>query len=155
MVANKVSRSDYSPPAHLPTTASRKKTKKRQKSRARLFLYIVLSFLVGFLLVSRYVIMYETANQLQETKNELGRVETNNQQLRLQIDRAVDLRALEEISVQRFGMTRPERYQLFYIDMNTSNFGERVSSTKDIVPIEEVVLYGVPGILIKAIETLR
>jgi len=118
-------------------------------------LYTAAVFAVGFLLVSRGITVYETGISAQRARAEHAAIQTKNEQIKLQIDRAVDLKVLEGVAAGRLGMTRPERYQLFYIDMNTNDFGEKIVRKKDAVPIEEGILYGVPGVLIKAIETLK
>ena len=143
------------PQEQIKSPAKSKKTKSKGTSRAKLFLYIVISFAIGFFLVSRHVEIQDTGRELVRAREELARIENINQQLQLQIDRSLDLAAIEEIAVGQFGMRRIERHQIFYIDMNTTNFGERIAQDRNRVPVEEGVLYGVPGILIRAIEVLN
>ena len=158
MAANRALRHVHEPIPRLEHDAHRipaKKPKKKGISRGKLFLYIVISFAIGFFLVSRHVEVHDTGAELRVAREELARIENINQQLQLQIDRSMDLAAIEQIAVEQFGMRRVERHQIFYIDINTANFGERIYQSNNRVPVEEGVLHGVPGILIRAIETLN
>ena len=142
-------------PEYTPGTAARRKKKSitKRKSRAKLILYILMSFAIGSLLVGRYVVVEETGRELRNARIELNMIESRNQQLQLQINRAIDLVEVERIAIEEFGMRRVERHQMFFIDMNTANFGERISQNEE--PADRRILSGVPGILINAIETLR
>ena len=158
MSANRALRHAHEPIPRLERASSQapaKKPRKKGNSRGKLFLYIVISFVIGFFLVSRYVEIQDTGAELRIAREELARVENINQQLQLQIDRSMDLAAIEQIAIEQFGMRRVERHQIFYIDMNTGNFGERIYQSNNRVPVEEGILHGVPGILIRAIETLN
>ena len=135
--------------------SKKKKSSVRTKSRGKLFLCIITLFAAGFLLVSRHNMVHQTGRELQNARAELHAIESQNQHLQRQIDRSIDLMALEALATEEFGMRRIERHQMFFIDMNTTNFGERISQNRDRVPIEEGILHGVPGILIMALETLR
>jgi len=158
MAVNRALRHAHEPSPRLEHTSSQtpaKKPKKKGTSRGKLFLYIVISFAIGFFLVSRHVEIQDTGVELRVAREELARVENINQQLQLQIDRSMDLAAIEQTAIEQFGMRRVERHQMFYIDMNTTNFGERIYQSNNRVSVEDGILHGVPGILIRAIETLN
>ena len=126
----KTAPSQYEKTSKKAISVKKNKKKLKNKSHAKWLLYIAVTFVLGFWLVGRYVAMYETGNAAQKAKAEFSQIQTKNEQLKLQIDKAVDLKVLETIATDRLGMIRPERYQLFYIDMNTVDFGEKISTKK-------------------------
>ena len=127
--------------------------KKAKKSHAKLFLYIIAAFAIGFLVVSRYVAVEESGRELRAARNELTEIESRNEHLQRQIDRGIDLSEVERIAIEEFGMRRLERHQMFYININSNNFGEKIDGNTQ--SDRDGILQGVPGILINAIETLR
>ena len=139
----------FSEPKKAP--AKKKRSKSRVKSRAKLFLYIIISFTMGFLVVSRYVAVDESGRELRAARNELAAIESRNQQLQMQIDREIAEIDVYLIATEEFGMRRLENHQTFNININTANFGERISQLQR----DGRILQGVPGILVNAIQTLR
>ena len=141
--------------------AARQQTQAKAASpRGKVYRTVILWTLMlaaaGFFLLSRHAEVDYTHRELRRVTEQLNAAEHTNQHLQRQIDRAVDLPALELRAIEEFGMRRVERHQMLDVDMNTTeNVGEIISNRPDTVPIESGVLYGVPGVLIRAMQTMR
>jgi len=136
--------------------AQKKKSSSRLTMRRQIFLWTAALTAAAFFLLWRHAALDETRRELQSVTAELNAIESTNQHLQRQIDRSIDLAELEQRAITEFGMRRIEQHQRLFIDMNTAeNVGEIISQNRDTVPLEEGILHGVPGVLIRAIETLR
>jgi len=139
-----------------PKVAVKKKVNPRTKIHRKVFLWTLLFTGAALFLLSLHAEVDDTRRELRNITAELHAIETANEHLQRQIDRSINLSELEQYAISELGMRRVEAHQIFNIDMNTSdNVGEIISHRGDTVPLEEGVLYGVPGVLIRAFETLR
>lgn len=87
-------------------------------------------FIIAGILVYRYVLINElnmTANKL---KSEYNNIVAENQAIQSEIDSAIDLKKLQEIATTRLGMVRPDSDQVFYVETESSNYGEKVDKKK-------------------------
>lgn len=119
----------------------------------RMFVGVV-CFTVAFFIVQGYVQINETENHITSLKKELRMVEAENQAIKAKIDKSVDLKTLQGIASEQFGMVRPENYQVFYIDLDAEDYVEDVSEKKskgyDDIPVESVT-----GVLISSTDIFR
>ena len=126
-----------------------KKIERKAKIHVKLFVNIVIAFAVCFFLINRYVAVYETSNQVASAKREYEVTKQLSDKLKEKIDKVTDIKTLEQIAGERLGMSRPESYQIFYVDMKMKNYGEKVKAvprTQNEVPVS-----GVAGIIIRTI----
>jgi len=130
-----------------------RRKKSKYKARAKMFLYIIIAFAVGFLVVSRFNQVSDTRRELQAAIVERDETHALNHHLQSQIDRSVDLDVVRQRAVEEFGMRPIETHQLFRVDISAPNFGERIHRGQP--ESGATILHGAPGILINAIETLR
>ena len=87
-------------------------------------------FIIAGILVYRYVLINElnmTANKL---KSEYNNIVAENQAIQSEIDSAIDLKKLQEIATTRLGMVRPDSDQIFCVETEISNYGEKVDKKK-------------------------
>jgi len=145
---------EYSAPA--PRQSVKKKANPRAKVHRQVFLWTLVLTAAALFLLSRHAELDNTRRELRNITAELNTIENTNQHLQRQIDRSINLPELRMRAIEEFGMREIEPHQVFDIDMNiTGNVGEIISRRLDTVPIEQGILYGIPGVLIRTIETLR
>ena len=53
-------------------------------------------------------------------------VQAENQAIKAKIDKSVDLKNLQTIANEKFGMVRPENYQVFYVNLDSGDYSENV-----------------------------
>ena len=147
---------EYEHHAQTQLKAKKKKSSSRAKTQRQVLLWTFMLTAAALFLLWRYAALDESQRELQRVTAELHAIESTNQHLQRQIDRSIDLTELERRAIEDFGMRRIEHHQRLFIDMNTAeNVGEINSQNLDTVPIESGILYGVPGVLIRTIQTLR
>lgn len=132
------------------------KVSPRAKVHRQVILWAIVFTVAALFLLSRHAELDDTSRQLRNITVELNAIEQTNQHLQRQIDRSINLIELEQRAIEEFGMRRIERHQILDIDMNMNeNVGEIISRRSDNIPLDEGILYGVPGVLIRAIQTMR
>ena len=102
-------------------------------------LMTVLCFAVAFIIVNGYV----KINEISKLDAEYNKVVAANQDLQVKIDKAVDLEQLQQVAEEKYGMIRPERSQVFYIDMEQEDYA--VTNNNKEMKNEEVTMNGVTG----------
>lgn len=139
-----------------------RQTKKAELTKAQLVsrrvgrvLKTALCFAVAFIIINRYVAINEANSRINELKDEYNSVVAANEDLQAKIDKAVDLKTLQTVASEKFGMVRPERYQMFYIDMELDDFAENVAQNENEDEKEKVAVTGVPGTIIGAMKIFK
>lgn len=116
--------------------AERKKTRAlRQKKRRRVTLFIMLItlsiiFASSILILVRYVAITEATTKTNGLLNQYNSLVASNQQMSIEISKMMDTSKIEEMAITRLGMSRPEKYQIVYINVDKKDYVE--FATKDI-----------------------
>ncbi len=129
--------------------------KQMREKRVKTFALVVVAFMLSFIVINRYVEINEARNAMNKLQKEYNSIVAANQDLRAKIDKAVDLKKLQTVASERFGMVRPERYQMFYIDMQQADKAENVAREKDGNEREKIAVQGVPGTLISNMKMFK
>lgn len=114
---------------------------------------VLICFTVSFFVVQGYVQINEAENQITALKKELRMIEAENQAIKAKIDKSVDLKNLQSIASEKFGMVRPENYQIFYMDLDADDYIEDISEKEKKnydIPVESVT-----GVLISSTDIFR
>ena len=127
------------------TTASKSKTKTQVGIRG--ILAVAMMFFMAFSIVSGYVSINEANNEISQLKDEYNSIVASNQALQVKIDKAVDLKQLQTIAGEKYGMVSPERYQMFYVDLNLEDFAEKTDSKLPEKEQGTFAISGVPGVI--------
>lgn len=150
-------------PEYRPTQAGlRKKAEITQheaaKSKAKnlnvavAIFYIVLIFSVAFCLVSREVSLYEKSRQINALENRLEQAQSETKQARVAAERAIDLKTIEESALSQFAMSRPEKSQTVYINIQQDDYTGKVAQKDMGIEIQQSIqssiknLFGIFGI---------
>ncbi len=88
------------------------------------FLKVAVCFAVAFAIVNGYVKINEINNDIAAQQADNAEVCARIEALEVKIDKAVDKEQLSTVASEKYGMIRPERDQIFYIDMEQEDFAE-------------------------------
>ncbi len=108
---------------------------------------VVVAFIMAFSIVNGYVAINEANNEISSLKAEYNDIVASNQAIQVKIDKAVDLKELQTVAGEKYGMIRPERYQMFYIDLEMNDFSENTRENEKVAKQDKVKVAGVPGII--------
>lgn len=121
--------------------------KTKQKKGFSGFFAIVVCFAVAFAVVNGYVAINEANNEISDLKAEYNNIVASNQSIQVKIDKAIDLGQLQTVAGEKFGMARPERYQMFYVDLDMDDFSENTVDNGKAEKEKQIANMGVPGII--------
>lgn len=143
------------------TSAKVNKAKSETKSKpafsftAKSFFTVAVAFAVAFFIVRGFVTINEAENRITSLKNELRMVEAENQAIRAKIDKSIDLKNLQSVANEKFGMVRPESYQVFYMDLDFGDYAETVNEKKNESENKDIPVESVTGVLISSADMFR
>ncbi len=105
---------------------------------------------LAFMIVRGYVAIDETSGNIAKLKKEYNSVMAENQAIQAEIDRGLDLEELQRVATEEYGMTRPERYQIYYVDMGFGDTGAVIADNEK--EKEEPSLAGASGMLVDSMN---
>lgn len=119
------------PPARRKKPQKNKQAVKRNhkqmhskvKNIRRMCAIVVLAFSAGFM-ISKFVTVHETQQQIAKLQSNLTELESNTGQQIFDLEQSVDLTELEQEAVNRLGMQRPEKYQTIYVNVKRDDMTE-------------------------------
>lgn len=150
-------------PSYQPKVSDLKKKAKfeaerKQKAKAKnlniavAVFYIVLIFAVAFCIVSREVSIYEKNSQVNRLENQLEQAVSETKQAQIASEKAINLKTVEEVATSKFAMSRPEKSQTVYINIQQSDYAEKTAKKKFGTELQEGIqssiknLFGIFGI---------
>lgn len=136
-------------------TAPAKKTGISVGVAVKRFAMVIAAFAAAFFIVRGYVAINEAENRITALKNELRTVEAENQSIKAKIDKSIDLKNLQSIASEKFGMVRPENYQVFYIDLDFDDYSEKTAAEKKKSDKPDIPIESVTGVLISSANMFR
>lgn len=125
----------------------------RKSFKPAALLMTALCFAVAFIIVNGYVRINEAYGRISELDAEYTRIVAANQDLQVKIDKTVDLEQLQRIAEEEYGMLRPERSQIFYVDMEQADCVAANSNSK--TKNQEVTMNGVTGTITGAMNIFK
>lgn len=84
---------------------------------------VLLALCAGFM-ISRNVAVYESKNETKELQKELNQLREYSSQKAFELDQSLDLEQIEEIATTELNMTRPEKYQIVYVNIKQDDVTE-------------------------------
>lgn len=118
-------------------------------------LRVIAVFAVAFVIINRYVAINEANSRVNELKKEYDDQLATNQNLQAKIDKSIDLKKLQTVASEKFGMVRPEQYQIFYVDMGMGDYSENIAESNAEDAKESIAVNGVPGTIIGTMEMFK
>lgn len=141
----------------MPKTAHKKPDLKRRKNKKAVFVrkvkrlaMIATVLTLAFMIVRGYVALDEMSGSITSLKKEYNSIVAENQAIQAEIDKSLDLEELQRIATEEYGMIRPERYQIFYVDMGLGDAGTVVADNEN--GKDEPSLAGASGMLVDSMN---
>ncbi len=133
-----------------PARVSAAKKRAARKGKLKTFAKCAIVFVLAIFMIYRYVMISETGAKINELQNTYTGLSGSAQELQSKIDKSIDLESLEKRAEEDLGMVRPDRNQIFYVDMNGDDYGESTESEAKTGGIS-----GASGSIIRAIDMIK
>ncbi len=108
---------------HKQQTKIKAKAKTAKLHKTVSICAIMIALCAGFM-ISRNVAVYESRNEVEELQKELNQLKEYSSQKAFELDQNLDLELIEETAKKRLGMTRPEKYQIVYVNIKQDDVTE-------------------------------
>ncbi len=95
----------------------------RKRNIRRIAAVVAVSLSAGFM-ISEFVTVHETRQQLSALTKELSEQEAITSQKVFELEQSIDLDEIERIATTRLGMQRPENYQMIYVNVKSEDVTE-------------------------------
>lgn len=138
------------------TTHVKRSPKKRVNKKAELvrnvkkYAMIATVVVLAFMIVRGYVALDELDGNITKLKKEYTAITAENQAIQAEIDKNLDLEKLQVVATEEYGMTRPERYQVFYVDIDCCDSGVKVAESEK--KSEKASIEGASGMLVDSMN---
>ena len=133
-------------PEYVPTKKAKKKTNvkpqntkkpsKQQKNKYNYkpVVYIGLAFVMLFTISYRYSLINEEYNSKENIKSKVSAVQKENEQLKVNIEKTLNLNNVEQSAKEKLGMQKLSNSQKVYVSLPKKDY---IESAKEEVIIEE------------------
>ena len=108
--------------------------------------YIVIIFAIAFFIVMREVNIAQESNKVNALTVQLEDARTQNKRATLELESSVDLKRIEQIATEKYGMARPEKNQIVYINVKQNDFTEKVSKKDTVTVVADSVEDGIKNL---------
>ena len=122
--------------AKINTEKQEVKNKAKMNSRAKLVLYITISFAVLFGISYRNSLISESFDKKEKLKTELSSLQKENEQLKVNIESSLNLKNVEQQAKEKLGMKKLDNNQKIYVNLPKKDFIE--PATEEIIIGEEL-----------------
>lgn len=112
--------------------SKQKQVKKQLKPRVKLVMCIALGFSILFAISYQNSLITESFNQKEKLKENLSAIEKENEQLKLNIEKSLNLSKVEQSAKEMLGMQKLDNSQKVYISLPKQDYIE--------TPTEEVII---------------
>ncbi len=85
---------------------------------------VLLACVAALLILFRYSAIVERDHQLEILKEERNAIVDENKRLQVEIDSALNLENVERIAMTELGMSKPEKYQTIYVNIQGDDYIE-------------------------------
>ena len=128
--------------------------KGRARKTRNIWIYVIifgLVFAMAFFLVGREVSLYEKSSEINRLENRLEQAQSETKQAQIAAERTIDLNLLEEVAATKFAMSRPEKTQTVYINIQQRDYATKVAKKNAGVELQQNIqnsiknLFGIFG----------
>ncbi len=138
-------------------TVTKKPTLKKKASKREVLVnkvkalsMVAVVIILAFMMVRGYVAIDEMNGNIAKLRKEHSSVVAENQVIQAEINKNLDLKELQRIATEEYDMTRPERYQVFYVDMSLGDTGAKLAENES--EKETPSLSGASGMLVDSMN---
>ncbi len=107
-------------------------TKRKLKPKAKSVLYLAMGFIILFAISYQSSLITENFNEKEEKKKELSTIEKENEQLKVNIEKSLNLNSVEQSAKELLGMQKLDNSQKIYISLPKKDYIE--------TEVEEVII---------------
>ncbi|MBR0276902.1 MAG: hypothetical protein IJQ50_00370, partial [Clostridia bacterium] len=100
-----------------------------KKARKKLALYLAVAFAVLFVMLLRYVHIYDLHNSIKLKTNELEEITMANEQTKLDIENMTDKSKIESYAENELGLKKATGAQIVYLTPIKENYMENISKS--------------------------
>jgi len=108
--------------------------KNNLNSKAKIVLYIAIGFTILFAICYQNSLITETFNKKESLKSELATIEKENEQLKVNIEKTLNLNNVEQMAKEKLGMQKLNSNQKIYISLPKKDY---VESSEEVPVFEE------------------
>lgn len=108
---------------HKQKGKTKAKTKKADMYKTVSICAIMLSLCAGFM-ISRNVAVYESKNEVITLQKELNELKEYSSQKAFELEQSIDLEEIEKWARTERNMTKPEKYQIVYVNIKQDDITE-------------------------------
>lgn len=126
--------------------SKQKQAKKQLKPKVKLVFYIAIGFSILFAISYQNSLITESFNQKEELKKDLAAIEKENEQLKVNIEKSLNLNKVEQSAKEMLGMQKLDNSQKVYISLPKQDYIE--------VPTEEITTEEETNFLQKLIQNI-
>lgn len=112
-------------------TISKNKTHNKMQIKSKVVVYVVIAFTILFAISYRNSLITESFNQKEGLKKDLSALEKENEQLKVNIEKSLNLNNVEQSAKEMLGMKKLDNNQKIYISLPKKDYIE--SATEKIV----------------------
>lgn len=98
----------------------------KSKNIRRICAIVVIALSAGFM-ISKFVAVNETGQEIASLQKELADIESATSQMIFDMEQSVDLAEIEKEATTRLGMQRPEKYQTIYVNVKQDDMTEKTA----------------------------
>lgn len=116
-----------------------KQAKKQVKSKTKMVMAIAFTFSILFAIIYQNSLITESFSKKESLKKNLGAIEKENEQLKVNIEKSLNLNNVEQSAKEMLGMQKLDNSQKIYINLPKEDY---VESAAEEVVIEEDTSFG-------------
>lgn len=98
----------------------------RSKIMRRICVIVLLALSAGFM-ISKFVTVNETEQEIASLQKQLTELEAATSQMVFDMEQSVDLAEIEKEATNRLGMQRPEKHQMIYVNVKRDDMTEKTA----------------------------
>ncbi|MBR5218305.1 MAG: hypothetical protein IKV89_01105 [Clostridia bacterium] len=102
----------------------KKVSRRPKKAAVRSLLLTALITLLAFCLLGRNAQIIEQSGQIAQLQKDIAATEAKIIETQFEMEKKIDLNAIESKAINLLGMQRPEKAQIVYIDMHAEDYTE-------------------------------
>ncbi|MGE5329203.1 MAG: hypothetical protein ACM3KR_06840 [Deltaproteobacteria bacterium] len=99
-------------------------TRKKAVLKLKAIFGILIFFVVGMFILSRYSMINQEKKNIYKLKTEITKLNKENTQAQMALNMKVDLEQVEKDAIQQLGMQYPDKNQTIYVQIPKNDFTE-------------------------------
>lgn len=102
---------------HEKKPLKRRKTKNKVKVKLKMIRNIMIISIISLLTLTRFASIIKLTYDIRTVKSDIKKVQEANENTRVQMAKASNIKGIEETAVTKLGMMIPDKSQIVYIDV--------------------------------------